>query len=98
MIVLIVGVIVLDLGNQIAQASNQTMIQALGDEVRSRNNTVYMTAYFIGGTSGSLLGTLSWQWYGWVGVCALGLLFQVDALISHYLIFKKRIEKSFSSI
>lgn len=87
---LISGVIILDLGNQSAQVSNQARIQALGDEVRSRNNTVYMSSYFIGGALGSFLGTLSWQMYGWHGVCAVGLLFQMGALIAHYLMYKEK--------
>ena len=90
---LIIGVIILDLGNQIAQVSNQSLIQALGDEVRSRNNTVYMTAYFIGGASGSFLGSIFWQWNGWLGVCLIGLLFQTGALITHYIVFKRRNNK-----
>ena len=31
-----------------------------------------MTCYFIGGASGSALGTAAWTRYGWNGVCVLG--------------------------
>lgn len=86
---LILAVIVLDLGNQGAQVSNQARIQALGDEVRSRNNTIYMTSYFIGGSLGSFLGALGWQHFGWAGVCSVGLIFLTCALIANFILFKK---------
>ncbi|WEG74463.1 MFS transporter [Vagococcus intermedius] len=92
---LIVGVILLDLGTQSAQVSNQSRIQSLGDENRSRNNTIFMFSYFIGGASGSLLGSLAWQMAGWSGVCALGMIYGSLGLVGHYFIFKKRKEESF---
>lgn len=81
---LIVGVLILDLGNQCGQVSNMARVQALGDTVRSRNNTVFMFSYFIGGASGSFLGTLAFQQFGWAGVCAVGLLFQLIAIFVHF--------------
>ena len=81
---LIVGVIVLDLGNQCGQVSNMARVQALGNDTRSRNNTVFMFAYFIGGAAGSFLGTLSFQHFGWYGVCAVGLAFQLVAILIHF--------------
>lgn len=92
---LIVGVILLDLGTQSAQVSNQSRIQALGDENRSRNNTIFMFSYFVGGASGSLLGSFAWQIAGWSGVCALGLIYGLLGLIGHHLIFKKTKGESF---
>ena len=91
---LIVGVIVLDLGNQCGQVSNQARIQSSGDEARSRNNTVFMFSYFIGGAAGSFLGTLCWQNFGWSGVCAVGLAFQAAALLAHFVIYRKQKQAS----
>jgi predicted MFS family arabinose efflux permease len=87
---LIVGVIVLDLGNQCGQVSNMARVQALGDETRSRNNTVFMFSYFIGGAAGSFLGTLGFQHFGWFGVCAVGLAFQLAAILIHFLVYRKQ--------
>lgn len=87
---LIIGVILLDLGTQSAQVSNQSRIQALGDTNRSRNNTIFMFSYFIGGASGSLLGSIAWQVGGWSAVCCLGLLYSVIGLVGHFLIFPKK--------
>ena len=85
---LVVGVIVLDLGNQCGQVSNMTRVQALGNRTRSRNNTVYMFSYFIGGAAGSFLGTLCFQHFGWGGVCGVGLAFQLMALLIHFFVYR----------
>ncbi|EGO8081645.1 MFS transporter, partial [Enterococcus faecalis] len=84
---LIFSTILLDFGAQSAQISNQTVVQSLSDEYRSRNNTIFMFFYFIGGALGSFLGTLSWQTFGWTGICTLGILFSLLALLNQ-LIFK----------
>ncbi|WP_246285126.1 MFS transporter [Hymenobacter lapidiphilus] len=69
---LIAGVVILDVGQQMAHIANQTRVFSLRPEARSRLNTVYMTACFIGAASGSLLGGLAWHHYQWPGVCAVG--------------------------
>lgn len=87
---LIVGVIILDLGNQTGQVSNMARVQSLGDSVRSRNNTVYMFSYFMGGALGSFLGTLFWQHFGWYGVCCIGLISQTLAIIVHFFVYRNQ--------
>jgi predicted MFS family arabinose efflux permease len=72
---LVVGVIVLDVGVQAAQISNQSRIYALSPHARSRVNTVYMVAYFIGGAVGSAIGAMVWPAFGWIGVSIAGLVF-----------------------
>ena len=49
---LIAGVILLDLGVQGAQVSNQARIYSLPQAIHSRLNTVYMVSYFVGGALG----------------------------------------------
>ena len=78
MVLLILAIIVLDIGTQFA--ANQTRVQNLGEEASNRNNTVFMFFYFIGGSLGSLIGTLMWQNYGWSGVTLTGIGFQLFAL------------------
>lgn len=82
---LIVGVILLDLGIQSAQISNQARINTLDAIARSRNNAVYMTFYFCGGALGSWLGTFLWGTFGWIGVCGAGVVFQTIAATIHIL-------------
>lgn len=81
---LVIGVIVLDVGVQAAQISNQSRIYALKPEARSRVNTVYMVCYFIGGALGSSVGVMAWRAAGWLGMCAAGLLFTALAGVFHY--------------
>ena len=73
MAALTVGVLALDVGAQMMQVGNQTRIFGLGEEWRSRLNTIYMTMYFIGGAVGSALAGLAWSRWGWDGVCLLAL-------------------------
>ncbi|EDK34330.1 MFS transporter [Clostridium kluyveri] len=87
---LVIGVVLLDLGIQSGQISNQARINALDAAARSRNNAVYMTFYFCGGALGSLLGTLLWGLSGWIGVCAVGIIFQIIAALTHVLSIKRR--------
>lgn len=81
---LVIGVIVLDVGVQAAQISNQSRIYALRPEARSRVNTVYMVCYFIGGATGSAVGAVTWHAFGWVGACLAGLAFTALAGWIHY--------------
>ncbi|WP_232297901.1 MFS transporter [Nitrosospira sp. NpAV] len=80
---LVIGVIMLDIGLQAAQVSNQSRIFALKPEARSRVNTVYMVCYFIGGAAGSAAGAGAWHAFGWTGACITGLLFSSLSGWSH---------------
>ena len=73
---LILGVLLLDLGVQSIQVAAQSEVMSLVPEARSRINTVYMVARFIGGAAGSALGTLAYSHGGWTGTCvaAIGAL------------------------
>ena len=87
---LIIGVILLDFGMQGTHISNQTRIFRLRPEARSRLNTVYMVSYFIGGSLGSMLGAYSWSIGRWAGVCIVGTVMLVDALVVYVLRGRRR--------
>ena len=78
---LLAGILVLDLAVQALQVTNQACIYRLQPEARSRLTAGYMTAYFIGGASGSLASAAAYTHGGWLGVCGLGLGLSVAALL-----------------
>jgi predicted MFS family arabinose efflux permease len=86
---LVIGVILLDMGVQATHISNQSIIFALNPEARNRINTIYMVAYFIGGSAGTFFSTILWKNYQWNGVCAVGGALSVLTLIIHFANQKK---------
>jgi len=72
---LIVGVVLLDLGVQGTQITNQSEIYRLRPEASSRVTTIYMTTYFIGGAVGSVTSAVVFGAAGWPGVCILGAVY-----------------------
>lgn len=86
---LIIGVLILDLGVQVAHISNQSRIFELNAEARSRLSTIYVFSYFCGGSFGSYLGTQLWAWGKWPAVCVGGFLMCAIAML-----FFKRGHKS----
>jgi predicted MFS family arabinose efflux permease len=86
---LILGVILLDLGAQSNQISNQARIYSLPAEAHNRLNTIYMVSFFIGGAAGSWLGALAWSRWGWNGTCAVGAGLLIIGLV-RYLVALRR--------
>jgi predicted MFS family arabinose efflux permease len=86
---LAICVILLDLGTQGSHVSNQTRIYSLNPSARNRLNTVYMVTLFLGGALGSSLGTWGWSLAGWNGVCGVGSIMLLVALMV-YIINSKR--------
>ncbi len=69
---LIVVVFVLDVAIQGQNVLNQTRLLSISHEARSRLNTVYVTANFIGGAIGSAAAALLWNAGGWTAVSLAG--------------------------
>jgi predicted MFS family arabinose efflux permease len=82
LVALIAGIVLLDLGVQGAQISNQTAIYKLRPEARSRLTTAYMVSVFTGGIAGSLLAANIYGSSGWQGVCALGAAISALAVLA----------------
>ena len=80
---LIAGVIVLDIGQQTMQISNQARIFALSREAKSRINTIYMIIFFLGGALGSAVSAAAWSHWQWSGVCGWGLVMLALAWLRH---------------
>lgn len=69
----IIGIIIIDIGMQFVQISNQTCALVLDQSAANRINTIFMTTYFVGGALGTLLAGTFWQSFGWTGVTAVGI-------------------------
>jgi predicted MFS family arabinose efflux permease len=77
---LVLGIVVLDMGTQGMQITNQAVIYSLRPDARSRINSAYMVCYFIGGAVGSIAAGAAYASHGWAGVCLLGAGFGVLTL------------------
>lgn len=71
---LILGIIIIDIGMQCIQLSNQSATMKLCPEASSRMNTIYMVTYFIGASVGTFLAGTLWSIYGWKGTIGAGVL------------------------
>lgn len=69
---IIIGILLLDVGVQGLQVTNQSLIYRLAPHARSRINSSYMVCYFVGGALGSWIGSMTYEHYHWSGVCVLG--------------------------
>jgi hypothetical protein len=81
---MVVGVVLLDFGVQVALVSHQHLIYGLHPEYKSRLNTVFMTTMFFGGSLGSIGAAASWHHAGWTGVSAFGGALALGALLSQW--------------
>lgn len=77
---LVAASIVLDMGVSASLVVGQRAIFALGAEIRSRLNGLYMALFFMGGAAGSSLGGWMFAHHGWHGVLLTGLAFPALAL------------------
>lgn len=77
--ILVVASIVLDMGVAASLVLGQRAIFALGEQVRSRLNGLYIALFFVGGALGSGLGTWVFTHYGWNAALLTGMAFPAAA-------------------
>lgn len=80
---LIIGVLLMDVGVQSVQVAEQAKVISLLPSARSRLNTIYMVARFVGGALGSMAAASAWSAGRWPGVCATALSFAAAAWLIH---------------
>ncbi|HEX4508943.1 MAG TPA: MFS transporter [Burkholderiaceae bacterium] len=79
LVTLLAAGVLLDFGVAANITLGQRAIFALGDEVRSRLNAVYMTTFFLGGALGSAAGAWAYAHGGWTWAATLGLALPLAA-------------------
>ncbi len=65
----VIGIVLIDIGQQAIHVTNQTRIYTLIPEARNRLNTIFMSVSFIGASCGSALGLYLWDQGGWALFC-----------------------------
>lgn len=82
---LVIGIVLLDMGGQALHVTNQSLIFRTRPEARSRLVGLYMLFYAVGSGLGAIGSTLAYARSGWAGVCALGALVSLLALVFWWL-------------
>ncbi|MGL5389544.1 MAG: MFS transporter [Serratia sp. (in: enterobacteria)] len=80
-IYLVGGIILLDLAGQAIHVLNQSMIFTAHPQSHSRLVGCYMLFYAVGSGLGAFAGSHIYAWAGWHGVCWLGGLVSLAALL-----------------
>ncbi|QIL84165.1 MFS transporter [Diaphorobacter sp. HDW4A] len=78
---LVVGIVLLDLGGQALHVTNQSMILRDRPQAQSRLIGLYMLFYAVGSGLGAIATTVTFAHAGWLGVCLLGALISLLALV-----------------
>lgn len=79
---MVVGILLLDAGEQCVLIANQHTIYALRPDARNRLNTLFMCVMFIGGASGSLTATGLWQaTQSWTLISAAGAALVLSGML-----------------
>ena len=78
---LIAAIILVDVGTQCLQISNQSGSLQQLPQATNRVNTIFMTTFFVVGSLATFLAGQSWNYFGWTGVCCVGAAFAVISLL-----------------
>ena len=77
---LILAIILVDIGAQCLQLSNQSGCLSEVPDASNRANTIFMTSLFAGGSIGTFCAGVAWNILGWTGVCAVGIAFALCSI------------------
>src|SRR5450830_641112 len=86
--ILLAAAILLDFGVSANLVLSQRAIYALGGEIRSRLNGLFMATFFGGGALGSALGAWIYAEGGWGATSLLGFAFPAVALMYYFTEFR----------
>ncbi|TKC07240.1 MFS transporter [Pedobacter frigoris] len=88
----VIGIILIDIGQQAIHVTNQTRIYAILPEARNRLNTVFMSISFVGASVGSALGLWLWDKGQWPLFC-LGSAIVITLNIIIYYVYNHKLQK-----
>jgi len=89
----VIGIVLIDIGQQAIHVTNQTRIYTLIPEARNRLNTIFMSVSFVGASCGSALGLWLWDRGGWELFC-----YGITAIILlNILIYKFYAQRKFTN-
>ncbi len=77
---IVAGAVLLDSGLRAAMVANQAFVTGVDAETRSRSNTVFSVHNWGGYATGAFLASAAWSRFGWLGVCAVGVVASASAL------------------
>ena len=80
---LVLATLQLDVAMQCGMVANVARFYAVRPEARNRMSSGYMTCAYLGGSAGSLLGTVAYTAAGWHAVAVLVALLPAPALVLH---------------
>lgn len=80
-VLIITAIVLLDAAIQTVNVLNQTRLMSVDAAARSRLNSAFVTANFIGGAIGSALASVIWSWGGWYGLMTAAACLVVMAFL-----------------
>ncbi|WP_175936507.1 MFS transporter [Burkholderia cepacia] len=89
LVMLMLGMVLLDVGNRVCLIANQSRIYTLRPDARSRLNTVFFVWCFLGAAAGAALGGYSAHRGGWLGLAAIGMTFALAAAAINLLAYRE---------
>ncbi len=91
---LVVAIILVDVGAQCYQLSNQSGYLSLVPEATNRANTIFMSHLFAGGSLGTLCAGVAWHCGGWSAVCLVGICFALAVAAVNWLFHRSQTKVS----
>ena len=85
----VIGIVLIDIGQQAIHVTNQTRIYTLIPEARNRLNTIFMSVSFVGASCGSALGLWLWDLGKWPIFC-IGITVIIIINILIYKFYKQK--------
>ena len=77
---IVAGAVLLDSGLRAAMVANQAFVTGVDAQTRSRSNTIFSVHNWGGYATGAFLASIAWSRFGWLGVCAVGVVASAAAL------------------